>query len=281
MTDQTKSEIKTKLAHYVAKYDSQNKAANSLRGVSAATISQVLNDNWEKISDEMWRNIAAQIGSRQWATVETSFYRLFTDLLEDARLNSFVYAVTAEAGSGKSFTVAAYAASHRNVYHIICCEQWSLQAFLTEILRALGMEQKTMINDNLSMLNEIVATLKKSDCPLLILDEADKLRQPLLYSLITLYNQLEDYCSIVICATSHLEKKIHGGVRLGKLGFNELYSRIGRKFVQIPSCKRADIVAICKANGIEDLDDQAEIYNDSEGDLRRVKRLIHAIKNRK
>lgn len=281
MTDQTKSEIKVKLGDYVAKYDSQNKAANSLRGVSAATISQVLNNNWDKISDEMWRNIAAQIGSRQWASVETTFYRLFTDLLEDARINSFVYAVTAEAGSGKSFTAAIYAANHRNVYHIVCCETWSLRAFLFELLRTLGVEQRAFQNDNVAMLVEIVSMLKKSDSPLLIFDEADKLRQPLLYSLITLYNQLEDYCGIVICATSHLEKKIHSGVRLGKLGFNELYSRIGRKFISIPSCGRRDVAAICEANGIDDADDQAEIYNDCEGDLRRVKRLIHAIKNRK
>lgn len=280
MTNQNKTEIKAKLGQYVAKYDSQNKAANSLRGVSAATISQILNDNWDKISDEMWRNIAAQIGARQWVTVETSFYRLFTELIEDARLNSFVYAITTEAGSGKSFAISTYASTHRNVYHIVCCEMWSLQAFLFEILRTLGLEQKTLQNNNVAMLAEIVAALKKMDCPVLIFDEADKLRQPLLYSLITLYNQLEDYCGIILCATSHLETKIVSGVRLGKLGFNELYSRVGRKFIQIPSCRRDDINAICKANGIDNQDEQAEVFNGCDSDLRRVKRMIHAIKKR-
>ena len=56
-----KEQIRSKLAEFCAIKGGQNKAANSMRGVSAATLSQVLNNNWELISDEMWRTIASQI----------------------------------------------------------------------------------------------------------------------------------------------------------------------------------------------------------------------------
>ena len=59
-----KEQIKTKLAEYCETKGGQNKAANSMRSVSAATISQVLNNNWELISDEMWRTIASQVMTR-------------------------------------------------------------------------------------------------------------------------------------------------------------------------------------------------------------------------
>ena len=104
MTNLNKEQIKLKLAEYCARFESQNKAANSMKGVSSATISQVLNNNWDLISDEMWRKIAAQIGfsSNDWQVVETRDFRLLTALLTDAQLNSNVFAVTGDAGTGKT-----------------------------------------------------------------------------------------------------------------------------------------------------------------------------------
>lgn len=279
LTEIQKTEIKNQLDIYVEHKGSQSKAAATLRNVSAATLSQIRNNNWENIDDRMWRNIASQIGIKSWAPVATSFYQLFTELLEDARLNSFMYAITAEAGSGKTFAARIYAATHKNVCHIVCCESWNVQQFMSEILRSLGCEQLINNNNNSTMLTEVVKQIKMLDCPLLEIDEADKLRNNVLYSLITLYNQLEDCCGIILCATSHLESRIMRGVGLNHMGYNELFSRIGRKFINLPVCGKQDIIAICRENGIDDGDKQAEVYNDSQGDLRRVKRLIHAFKN--
>ncbi len=280
MTNEQKTQIVEQIDAFVARYKSQNKAAKAI-GVSSGTISAMRNGKWENIADEMWREIAHQVGgTREWEVVETEFFKTFTTLLDDAKRNSFVYAVTAEAGSGKTFACKYFTSAHRNVFHITCCEIWSLQAFLGELLKALGLERKANNNNNLCMMNEVISAIKKLENPLIILDEADKLRPQILYSLISIYNELEDVCGIVICATPHLQTKIERGVDLGKMGYNELYSRIGRKFLELPVCKKSDIAAICTANGVSDPDDHAEIANDSGGDLRRVKRLCHVANNR-
>ncbi|MDR1054708.1 MAG: hypothetical protein LBL90_02535 [Prevotellaceae bacterium] len=63
-----KKEIAEKFTEYCSPYSAggndrgQNKAANSLKNVSSASISQILNGNWELIKVEMWRNIGSQIG---------------------------------------------------------------------------------------------------------------------------------------------------------------------------------------------------------------------------
>ena len=62
ITETNKTQIQERLSDYAERFGSQNKAANSLRGVSAATVSQVINANWELVSDEMWRNIGTQVG---------------------------------------------------------------------------------------------------------------------------------------------------------------------------------------------------------------------------
>lgn len=126
------------------------------------------------------------------------------------------------------------------------------------------------------MMDDIVDTLKRKDAPLIILDEADKLTDQVLYFFISLYNQLEGHCGIILTATSFLQKRIERGVRLNRKGYAEIYSRIGRKFVKLPVLNSEDIAAVCVANGLNDTKGINRIINESEGDLRRVKRSVWA-----
>ena len=63
------------------------------------------------------------------------------------------------------------------------------------------------------MMGEVVRLLKTQETPLIILDEADKLADNVLYFFITLYNVLEDHAGIVMVATGHLEKRIKRGIQ--------------------------------------------------------------------
>lgn len=273
-----KQQIKDKLEAYVNRYESQNKASNSLNGVSSATISQVLNDNWNKINPEMWRNIATQIGynSNVWNSVETTDYKVLSKVLQDAQIYSNVFAVTGNAGSGKSHISKLYQEDNQRAYLLQCSEYWNKKYFLGQLLQSMGRDYSGLTVSE--MMDEAVRVLKRQENPVIILDEADKLTDQVLYFFITLYNQLEDHCGIVLLATDHLEKRIRKGLKLNKKGYKEIYSRIGRKFVELRGVGSIDITNICKANGITKQSDIKAIIQDSEGDLRRVKRKIHAVK---
>ena len=132
------------------------------------------------------------------------------------------------------------------------------------------------IND---MMEEVVDALSRADNPLLILDEADKLSDQVLYFFITLYNQLEGRCGIVLCGTQYLKARIIRGVRLGKKGFEEILSRLGRRFFELAEIGEEDIALVCVANGIESDAKIRKITKESESDLRRVKRSVWAAKN--
>ena len=279
MNNTKKKQIANRLRQYCDRYESQNKAAASMKGVSAATISQMLNNNWELIKDDMWRNVASQIGHKDetWEAVETRDYKLVNRLLEDSRANSLVLAITGNAGTGKTFTIRRYAESTKRVYLLCCNEYWNRKLFLSELLQAMGKDYSGYTVGE--MMHEAVRSLKMQDKPLLILDEADKLSDQVLYFFITMYNQLEDECGIVLCATNHLEKRLKRGIKLNKKGYNEIWSRVGRKCIELKGVSAGDISAICYENGIEDKKLIDEVIYDSEGDLRRVKRRIHAIKS--
>ncbi|MFI3296551.1 MAG: ATP-binding protein [bacterium] len=275
-----KQEIANTLRNYCVRYESQAKAANSIKNVSAATVSQMLNGKWELINDDMWRNVAAQVGYKdtKWEAVETHIFRTTTTIFADAQANALVMGVTGQAGSGKTFAAKQYVENHKQAYMLCCNEYWNRKLFLTELLSTLGRDYTGYTVGE--MMSEAVRTLKTQEAPLLILDEADKLSDQVLYFFITLYNQLEDECGIVLMATSHLEKRIERGVNLNKKGYNEIWSRLGRKLIRLKGVNASDIVAICEANGIVENKELDDIIEDSESDLRRVKRKIHAI-NRK
>jgi DNA transposition AAA+ family ATPase len=273
-----KDRISNKLRQYCDRYESQNRAAASLKGVSSATISQILAGKTDLISEEMWRNIASQIGvkSDNWKVVETRDYRLMTRFLDDARKNNLVMAITGAAGSGKSFAARHFTETHKRVYLLSCNEFWNKKTFLQELLAQMGRESVAeSVND---MVNEIVRMLKMQENPLIVLDEADKLSDPVFYFFITLYNHLEDECGIVLCATNFIEKRLRAGLKRNKKGYHEIWSRIGRRCIELKGVGAADIAAVCEANGITQAREVEKVIEDSESDLRRVRRKIHSLK---
>ena len=112
LSTKEKDVIREALRTYVAKYPSQNKAAGSLKNTSVGTISSIMNGKYENISDEMFRNIASQVGCRSkdtgWQIVETSAYQEIRYALDDAQRWRNVTWVVGEAGCGKTTTARLY-----------------------------------------------------------------------------------------------------------------------------------------------------------------------------
>jgi Cdc6-like AAA superfamily ATPase len=279
MVKEEKNRIAQRLKEYCDKMGSQNKAARSLNSTSTATVSKMLSGDWETISDDMWRAVGAQLGhdSSAWQIVKTNGYKRMAFLMQQAKEESLVIAITGLAGCGKTEAIKSYTKTTRGVYHLMCSEYWNRPTFINKLLRALGKDVGGSVSEQM---DTIVETLNSADAPLIILDEADKLRDQVLYFFISLYNQLEGHCGIILVATEYLKHRIERGVRLKKKGYEEIYSRIGRKFVQLQVVNGEDIAAVCKANGVSDPATIQEIIAGAECDLRRVKRAVWAAKKK-
>ena len=277
MQKDERQQIAARLKDYCTQKGSQNKAANSLNGVSSATVSKVLSGDWDTISDDMWRTIASQVGheAKGWQIAETRAYKRMAFLLNNAKTDSLVMAVTGDAGCGKTEAIKNYTAANRNVYHLCCSEYWNRRTFMGKLLQCMGIDYSgSTVSD---MMDDIIDNLKRKERPLIVLDEADKLTDQVFYFFISLYNQLEDHCGIILCATDYLEKRIKKGLRTKRKGYEEIYSRMGRKFVELQVINSEDIAAVCVANGVTDASSINRIIEDCECDLRRVKRAVWAI----
>jgi Cdc6-like AAA superfamily ATPase len=276
ITTEQKKEIAAALKNYVGEFHSQKKAAETLKDCSEATVIAIVKGNYDNVSESMWLNLSKQlgIGKRELRMVETRDFQTLILYYSIAKEEGASFALVGPAGSGKSFAGRWFAKANRgkNVYYLECAEYWNKKQFLGNLLKAIGKENTGM--NAAEMMETIVSELHHQHQPLIILDEVDKLADPVLKFFITLYNELNTLCGFVWTSTNAIEKRITKGVNTNKIGYKELLSRIGSAFIQLPGANAKEITEMCEANGINDRTEIAFIINDCKGDLRRVERSV-------
>lgn len=274
ITDGFKKEVQNALAMYVGSFTSQRAAAESLNDVSEAIIIQIKNGEWAKIADKMWRNVAKQlgIGKRKMVLVETLDYHTLILMFETAKEEGATFAIIGNAGSGKTAISTHYETinRHNNVFRLECCEYWNKKTFLSKMLQRMGKSYTGM--NAIEMMETVVRELRKLHEPVFIFDEIDKLPDPVFKFNISLYNELNGECGFVWLSTNNIEKRMRKGLTTNRNGYQELFSRIGSRFIQLSGATNKELEQICKANGITNVEEINKIINESGGDLRRVER---------
>lgn len=275
-----KQKVIKALAELVERKGSQDKAAKSLKGVSSATISLILSGRGEEVRERMWQNLATQLEiGNEWVIADTLQTMQLRALLEDAQSESLVMSVVAPAGTGKTQTSKLYESENKEVYRLACSEFWTKNDFVDELLRSLG--ESGLGYTKRERMSKAIEALRRKNSPLIIFDEFDKLSDNVWFFFITLYNELEGKCGMVLLSTDSIEVRIKRGLRLNKRGYNEFWSRLGRKCVKLAGVGYEDIEAVCQANGVEDTALIEDIARDCEGDLRRVVRRIFSERRKK
>jgi len=253
MTNEQKRQVKDALMRYVNNFSSQALAAESLTGISSSTISQVKNHNWELLSERLWHHIARQVGfyCGEWQPADTGAYLLLRILFSDAQHYSMAYGISIGAGLGKTFTARHYTRENENTYYIACDEQLNRRSFMITLLTSAGVDFKGTVPE---MMEQFATMTREKDDPLLILDDAHKLKDRVLHLVVLLANSLAASAGVVIMGGDELRNRIIEGVRTKKIGFDEIYKSIGRRFITLGSLGPKDIDLVCKANGLHDED---------------------------
>jgi DNA transposition AAA+ family ATPase len=277
MKEERKQEIRDALERFCMRYGSQKKATAALKDISEGTISTILNGRFDKIGDDMWSRLEAQVmpATADYSLADTSARLNLLGYFRKMKEDSSMMWITGPAGVGKSTAAREFVSKGQNAFMLTCATDMVRSDFMQGLSAAVGLDNTGLnVRETLYAIIRHLVTLER---PLLIFDEADKLRDDVLMYFITIYNELEDRCGIVFLSTDSIKRRMEIGVSYNKLGYNELYSRICRRFVPVKPATRQEVIAICRANGIEDrkaIHDVLAEADDAQYDLRRVKRSI-------
>lgn len=270
METQQKHQISTEVALMADKLSQQKIAVKA--NVSGATINHIINGKWDLIKDEMWRKVQVALKiDLGWNHADTSNYLNLMQLIRITQKGGMSIAISMKEGRSKSHTYKRYERTNENVILVECKNYWTKKTYVQALLRSAGLSSEGTVGELIENFIEHVRTLKT---PIIIIDQADKLKDPQLDLFMDFYNDLEGHCAFVLSGVLALSKRVLRGVQRDKVGYRELFSRVGRKFIALPNFTLEDATLVCRANGIEDEDSIMQIYNASEQDMRGLKRGI-------
>lgn len=245
------------VAEWCTRLGSQVKVAEKCK-ISDTSMSLWRNGKYGADTKEMDKKIAASLGYKEegWQVVTTiKNYKKIEVVFNSCKRQSMWMAISNKAGSGKTQTLE-YLFNNDLSGNVIFiqAEEWNARQFLLELAeRTCGIPKKGYA-DIPTLLKKITIHLNgmASDKPLLVIDEADKLKPAAFRKLIPLYNRTEHRLGCVLAGTENLQKEIEQGVRGKKKGYDEIESRLGRSYIDLPGAPKEDVIAICLANGLSD-----------------------------
>lgn len=273
MTTQEKENILNAIKSNKTQRELSDAALAKKIGISPATMSQILGKKWELVSDDMWRRVAAAIGyTPDWQTAETTNFTRVCNAAKRAKKLAETLAISHEPGSGKSYALRHVANTLPNVIYLECEEHYKRKDFLNKLLAAMGVQTTGSVTE---LTDAVIENLLKIEKPLVILDEFDKLDDPVMKLFKSIWNKTENEAGFILAGAPYLRNRLEKGVSKNRQSYVEMWSRMGREYVELKQTTDADVAAICKANGIVAPETIGDIIRTADKrDLRQVKRAV-------
>lgn len=250
LTNELKLQIIDAIKAHSPNYPSYTKQAFALN-ISPSQLSRILKyepDLEGVLSDANWVLIARKydvaIGNElKMQTAKTAVFNHIWKQLEFAQENSVSGILCDRADIGKTHTALMYARENANVAYIDCGRNKTKFQFIRAISKEFGISTNgsyTEIFDNL------VIYIKVCHKPLIILDEFGDLRYEADLEFKALWNATDKHCGWYAMGADGLRAKIERQIRNQKLGFTEIFSRLGNKFQRITPLTDAEFAQFQK-----------------------------------
>jgi DNA transposition AAA+ family ATPase len=230
---------------------SQNDLAKEL-SVSNGTISNILNDRWERINESMITKLLSKLrNGYNLQIVQTHNLQNTWETCNNARKFKKMVGIIGKEGAGKTVALNQYESRNKNTYKITCINSMKPKQLLLELTRVLGLNYDASIYE---MVVKISEEINKKENPLIIIDEVSAMSETNLLYLKDIWDKVDNNCGIVLCGMDYFLKNLEKAVEKQKKGMPEFYSRISL-WLRLDEITNEEIYFICKKNGIQDAKD--------------------------
>ncbi len=239
------------IAYAESKGISNNEIAR-VSGINPSYLSNMLRNNFSNKVDgkdvpigEKWFYSLAQwagfaITKSYWQTIQTPQFEKIIHELEVAKRHSRVTTIITGSGCGKTHTVETFCRINPNhTYKVTVNSMYKVKDILNDIAIKIGSPVHYTASSTLRDLMQRLAEMKRmGHSPLLIIDEAENLKLPVIQMLKGLYDGLLGYASIVMIGTNQLTDSLWRMKNSNRNGVPQFYRRIkaGIKIVTSDKC---------------------------------------------
>lgn len=214
-----------------------NRAHASSLNISSSQFSRITNGDVDKvISDDHWGTIASkynvpsELHAFTWHTAYTQVYHKIFKQLEACQDESISGMFCDIADIGKSYTAKDYVSRHRNAVLIDCSQNKNRTALIRAIAREFGIDWQ---GSPRQVKKDLVNYMRAMTKPLVILDEFGDLDYASYLEVKSLWNATEWRCGWYMMGADGLQAKFDRSRELKKVGFAELFSRLGSRYQRV------------------------------------------------
>lgn len=255
-------------AYCTTKAISANALALQLK-ISPAIISNMINGNWDNISEEKWRKVWNKVNPVNLSGLyETTDMKSAFTMFKRAVDKKMMVGLIADTGMGKT-TVSEIVASRKNVYYSYIDSTVTPKVFLKHLLNELGAPFDGSLHE---MLTKASGELNSLADPLLIIDESAKLTDKMMLLLHSLRDRTKQNCAMVLAGMPDFRNKLIKFSNKGTTGYAEFYRRI-EIWHEFNGLTPTEVKHILASNGIVDAEVQREYRN-----YKKIGDLMNAIK---
>lgn len=220
----------------------------TMTGISGATISNMLNEKWDNITQKMWQRLWNHVRPHQDGKMfGTADFTAVHRLCDRARENHYMVGLSGDTGMGKTVALEAYARGS-NVFYIYYNSTMRPKHFYHELGKLLGYEYEGNIYEAVNRACDALNAMKN---PLVIVDEASKLTDAMVHSLHVLRDRTMRNCGIVLAGMPYFRTNLINKANRQKVGFSEFLRRV-MLWHEMTGLAAEEVRFVCEQYGITD-----------------------------
>ena len=226
-------------------------------GISDAALSTVIANKYGANEAQILGRIAGALDYNENAlkiVSTTGDYRRIAVAVEDAREESMWFMISEKAGSGKTATLKdLFMRDTTGSIYYLECDEWNARQFAVQLAQYIV--DPYVLRGAYKSIAELVSLIadklngRMFQNPVLFIDQANSLKPAAKRLLLSLYNKTEDRLGLLMAGTEALKQEMEAGVKYNRKGYDELYSRFGRRVITLRGWTKREVYAVCEANG--------------------------------